>query len=88
MVMTSFNTLDRVPSAANEWLLREVLRKEMGFCGMVISDWNALQELLAHGIAEDGEEAAFLALRAGVDMDMVSPVYIKNLKALVEKGDG
>ena len=86
MVMTSFNTLDRVPSAANEWLLKEVLRKEMGFCGMVISDWNALQELLAHGIAEDGEEAAFLALRAGVEMDMVSPVYIKNLKALVEKG--
>ncbi len=85
MVMTSFNTLDRIPSAANEWLLRKVLRDEMGFTGMVISDWNALEELLAHGIAADQEEAAFIALRAGVDMDMVSPVYIRNLKRLAEK---
>ena len=87
LVMTSFNTLNRIPSAANEWLLREVLRREMGFEGMVISDWNALQELLAHGIAENPSEAAFVALRAGVDMDMVSPIYAKNLKELAEKGD-
>ena len=86
LVMTSFNTLNRIPSAANEWLLREVLRREMGFEGMVISDWNALQELLAHGIAENPSEAAFVALRAGVDMDMVSPIYAKNLKELAEKG--
>ena len=86
VVMASFNTLDRVPSAANEWLLREVLRKKMGFSGMVISDWNALQELLAHGIAADQREAAFIALRAGVDMDMTSPIYIRNLKQLVEDG--
>ncbi len=86
VVMASFNTLDRVPSAANEWLLREVLRGEMGFSGMVISDWNALEELLAHGVAADQGEAAFIALRAGTDMDMSSPVYIKNLKRLVEEG--
>ncbi len=86
VVMTSFNTLDRIPSAANEWLLKEVLRKEMGFSGMVISDWNALQELLAHGIAADQKEAAFIALRAGVDMDMTSPIYTRNLKQLVEEG--
>ena len=86
LVMTSFNTLNRIPSAANEWLLREVLRREMGFEGMVISDWNALQELLAHGIAENPSEAAFVALRAGVDMDMVSPIYAKNLKELAENG--
>ncbi len=86
LVMTSFNTLNRIPSAANEWLLREVLRREMGFDGMIISDWNALQELLAHGIAQDQPEAAFLALRAGVDMDMVSPVYARNLRELVEQG--
>ena len=84
--MTSFNTLDRIPSAANEWLLKEVLRKEMGFSGMVISDWNALQELLAHGIAAGQKEAAFIALRAGVDMDMTSPIYTRNLKQLVEEG--
>ena len=86
VVMTSFNTLDRIPSAANEWLLKEVLRKEMGFSGMVISDWNALQELLAHGIAAGQKEAAFIALRAGVDMDMTSPIYTRNLKQLVEEG--
>ena len=86
VVMTSFNTLDRIPSAANEWLLKEVLRREMGFNGMVISDWNALQELLAHGIAADQKEAAFIALRAGVDMDMTSPIYTRNLKQLVEEG--
>ena len=86
LVMTSFNTLDRIPSAANEWLLREVLRREMGFTGMVISDWNALQELLAHGIAADRSEAAFIALRAGVDMDMSSPVYARSLKRLLEEG--
>ena len=86
LVMSSFNTLDRVPSAANEWLLKEVLRREMGFQGMVISDWNALQELLAHGIAVDQREAAFIALRAGVDMDMTSPIYTHSLKQLVEEG--
>ena len=86
VVMTSFNTLDRIPSAANEWLLKEVLRGEMGFDGMVISDWNALQELLAHGIAADGKEAAFIALRAGVDMDMTSPIYIHHLRRLAEEG--
>ena len=86
VVMTSFNTLDRIPSAANEWLLREVLRGEMGFTGMVISDWNALEELLAHGIAADQGEAAYIALRAGVDMDMSSAVYIRSLKRLTEEG--
>ena len=86
VVMTSFNTLNRIPSAANEWLIKQVLRREMGFWGMVITDWNALQELLAHGIAADEKEAAFLAIRAGVDMDMTSPIYTKQLKKLVEEG--
>lgn len=86
VVMTSFNTLDRIPSAANEWLIQEVLRREMGFAGMVISDWNALEELLAHGVAADQGEAAFIALRAGVDMDMTSPIYARNLKRLVQEG--
>ena len=86
LVMPSFNTLDRVPPAANAWLLKDILRKEMGFSGMVISDWSAVAELIPHGIARDEKEAAYLALRAGVDMDMSSPVYIKNLKALVEAG--
>ena len=86
LVMTSFNTLDRVPSSANAWLMRQVLRKEMGFDGVLISDWAAIQELIAHGIAEDALQAASLAMNAGVDIDMATPVYIKNLKALVESG--
>lgn len=86
LVMTSFNTLDRVPSSANAWLMRKVLREEMGFDGVLISDWAAIQELIVHGIAEDAPQAATLALNAGVDIDMATPVYIKNLKALVEQG--
>lgn len=86
LVMTSFNTLDRVPSSANRWLLRDVLRGEMGFEGTVISDWAAIAELLAHGIAADPEEAASLAIHAGVDIDMSTPIYLKNLKKLVESG--
>lgn len=87
LVMTSFNTLDRIPSTANRWLLRDVLRSEMGFDGTVISDWAAVHELVAHGIAKDHREAAGLAIAAGVDIDMSSPVYCKHLAALVESGE-
>ena len=86
LAMTSFNTLGRVPSAVNRWLLRDVLRREMGFDGVIISDWAALHELLAHGIAADHREAARLALNAGVEIDMSTPVYCKHLKGLVEDG--
>ena len=86
LVMSSFNTLDRVPSAVNVRLLRDILRGEMGFEGAVITDWNALQELLAHGVAENEAEAACLGIRAGVDIDMNSPVYCRNLAALVRSG--
>lgn len=86
MVMTSFNTLDRVPSTANRWLMRDVLRGEMGFDSVLISDWGAVGELVPHGIAADNAQAAELAIRAGVDMDMSSPCYIHELKALVDSG--
>lgn len=86
LVMTSFNTLDRVPSSANRWLLRDVLRREWGFDGVVISDWAAVKELIAHGVAEDDAQAAELALRAGVDIDMSTGVYARNLKALLDAG--
>ena len=85
LVMTSFNTLNRIPSTANRRLLREVLRGEMQFDGVVISDWCAVSELIPHGIAADEKEATVLALNAGVDIDMASPVYLKNLKELAEK---
>ncbi|MDE7248745.1 MAG: beta-glucosidase BglX [Lachnospiraceae bacterium] len=85
MVMTSFNTLDRVPSSGNRKLMREILRNEMGFEGVVISDWAAIEEMCKHGVAEDKKEAARLAVEAGVDIDMMTNCYCKNLKELVEK---
>lgn len=87
MVMTSFNTLNRIPSSGNQWLMRKVLREEMGFEGLLISDYSAVDEMISHGIAEDSREAAKLAILAGVDMDMVSNAYIRYLAELVRSGE-
>lgn len=85
-VMTSFNTLDRVPSSGNKRLMREILRDEMGFDGVVISDWGAIEEMVSHGIAGDRKEAARLAIEAGVDIDMSTVCYCRNLESLVKEG--
>lgn len=66
-------------------LSERTLRDEMGFSGVLISDWMALSELITHGIAANDEQAAKLAIHAGVDIDMASPVYIKNIKSLIEQ---
>lgn len=84
-VMTSFNTLDRIPSTGNKKLLRDILRGEMGFDGVIISDWAAIEELIHHGMAADKKEAAVLAMEAGVDIDMMTTCYCANLKKLVEE---
>ena len=73
--MTSFNTLNRIPCTGDRQLMKEVLRKKMGFDGVLISDWCAIQEMVPHGFANDDKEAARLGLDAGVDIDMVSNVY-------------
>lgn len=86
LVMTSFNTLNRIPSSANKWLMRDVLRKEMGFDGVLISDWAAIEEIMNHGAAGNRKEAAKLAMEAGVDMDMVTTCYCNYLKELIEEG--
>lgn len=86
LVMTSFNTIDGIPVTANDWLLRDVLRKEWGFDGVVISDHSAVKELVPHGIARDGKEAAKLALEAGCDIDMMTATYSNHLASLVENG--
>ncbi|MCQ2596723.1 MAG: beta-glucosidase BglX [Treponema sp.] len=86
LVMTSFNTLNQVPSTANKWLMRDVLRKEWNFDGVLISDYGALKELIPHGIAKDQHQAAELSVKAGVDIDMMSLSYIRELKPLVEEG--
>lgn len=85
MVMTSFNTVNRIPASVNSWLLRNILRNEMGFKGVVISDYSAIGETVAHGYAQDEKDAAQKALEAGVDIDMMSPAYMNNLKALLEE---
>lgn len=86
LVMTSFNVVDGIPASGNQWLMRDVLRNQWQFDGVLISDASAIEELVAHGVAEDKKEAAKMAIEAGVDIDMMSPVYIKNLKSLVEEG--
>ena len=85
-VMTSFNDLNGVPSTANRWLLHDILRKEWGFKGFVVTDYTSMNELVNHGIAADEKEAALLAIKAGVDMDMQGGDYIHNLPALVKEG--
>jgi len=86
MIMTSFNTINGIPASANQWLLRELLRKELGFEGVVISDYSAIEETIAHGVSKDKKEAAYKAIMAGVDIDMMSNVYSNHLKQLVEEG--
>ncbi len=85
-VMSAFNALNGVPASANPFLLTEVLRKEWGFDGLVVSDWGAVRELIAHSIAADGAVAAQKAVNAGVDMDMQSDLYRPRLPGLVQNG--
>jgi beta-glucosidase len=85
-LMSAFNSLNGVPSTANPFTLKQVLRKEWGFRGLVVSDWNAVGELIPHGIAADGATAARKAFLAGVDMDMVSSLYHENLQQIVRSG--
>ena len=84
LVMTSFNTIDGIPVTANKWLLRDVLRDEWKFDGVVISDHSAVKELVPHGVAKDYREAAKLALEAGCDIDMMTATYSNHIKELIE----
>src|SRR5436305_5900858 len=85
-VMTSFNEIGGVPSTASPWLMTALLRREWGFKGFVVSDWTAINELLNHGVAGTRADAGKLALEAGVDMDMVSRIYVDDLPALMRAG--
>lgn len=87
LVMTSFNTLGGVPSTGNKYLMRDILRDEFGFDGVLISDWAAIEEMIYHGYCADGREAAKRAAVAGVDIDMMTGCYAKNLCALVRDGE-
>jgi beta-glucosidase len=85
-IMASFNEIDGVPAHANPFLTRRVLRYEWGFDGLVVSDWTGVGELLNHGIGADSATVGNLALRSGVDVDMVSDIYRKTIPGLVRSG--
>lgn len=85
-IMPSFNDVNGVPVTANNYLLNNLLREECGFNGMLVSDANAIAELVNHGFAENKKEAAKAALEAGINMDMSSKSYSTYLKELVEEG--
>jgi beta-glucosidase len=85
-IMSAFNAINGMPASANEFTLRQVLRTEWGFRGIVDSDWESIRELIQHGIANDRETAARKAFLAGVDLDMASSVYHDHLAALVKSG--
>ncbi len=86
-VMVALNTVNGVPASANRWLLRDLLRDDWGFRGLNISDHGAIDELLRHGVARDGREAARLAIEAGIDLSMHDSLYLQELPGLVERGE-
>ena len=86
MVMTSFNTVNDIPATINQKLMRQMLREEMGFDGVLISDYAAILETVAHGASSDKKDAAHKALLAGVDIDMVTGCYAGELATLVKEG--
>ena len=84
--MASFNEINGVPSTGNRWLMTDLLRGEWGFQGFVVSDYTGDEEMIAHGYARDGRDAARLAFLAGVDMSMQSGLYRQHLPGLVRSG--
>lgn len=86
-VMNAFNVLNGVPATGDDFLLRDILKGKWDFEGFVVSDWDSVGEMVAHGFAKDGREAAKQAVLAGSDMDMESYHYIEELKSLVEAGE-
>lgn len=86
-VMIALNTVNGMPASANRWLLRDLLRDDWGFRGLNISDHGAIDELLRHGVARDGREAARLAIEAGIDLSMHDSLYLQELPGLVERGE-
>ena len=85
-LMTSFKEIDGIPSTGNKWLLKDVLRDEWGWKGMVVTDWNSAGEMIAHGFSRDLKHTAEQAINAGVDMDMMSYGFIQYVEELVKEG--
>lgn len=86
-LMTSFNDNDGVPSTGNSFVVKDVLRGEWGFDGLVVTDWNSMGEMINHGFGTDRKDVAKKAVNAGVDMDMMTFGFISHLEELVKSGD-
>ncbi|MBC7744164.1 MAG: beta-glucosidase BglX [Flavobacterium sp.] len=82
-VMTSFNEIEGVPASGNKWLMEEVLRKQWGFAGLIVTDYTAINEMINHGVGDE-RKVAELTLNAGVDMDMVGELLLKHGAELVK----
>ena len=85
-LMTSFNDNDGVPSTGNVFLVKDVLRGEWGFDGLVVTDWNSMGEMINHGFGVDRKDVARKSLEAGVDMDMMTYGFLSHLEELVHSG--
>ncbi|MBX9721068.1 MAG: beta-glucosidase, partial [Candidatus Obscuribacterales bacterium] len=84
-VMSSFNEIDGMPSSGNKWLMTDLLRKQWGFKGFVVTDYTAINEMIQHGVGNE-EKVAELAFNAGTDMDMVGELFIQEGLKLVKSG--
>jgi beta-glucosidase len=84
-VMSSFNDVDGIPASANKWLLTDLLRKQWGFKGMVVSDYTSVNEMIDHGLG-DLKQVSALAIKAGLDMDMVGEGFLTTLETSLKEG--
>ena len=84
-VMSSFNEIDGIPASANKWLMTDLLRKQWGFKGFVVTDYTAINEMIDHGMG-DLQTVSALALKAGIDMDMVGEGFLTTLKKSLQEG--
>lgn len=84
--MASFGDLDGIPATANEFLMKQILRTEWGFDGMVVSDWDSVRQISVHGLTENDREATVQAVTAGIDMEMAGGAYTDHLASLVREG--
>jgi len=85
-VMTAFNEMNGIPASGDKKLLTSILRKQLGFDGFVVSDWNSITEMIPHGFAANEKHAAQIAINAGLDMEMTSASYENHLKELINEG--
>ncbi|VVO82090.1 Beta-glucosidase BoGH3B [Pseudomonas fluorescens] len=86
-VMVALNSINGVPATADTWLMNDLLRQQWGFKGLAVSDHGAIFELIKHGVARDGREAAKLAIKAGIHMSMNDTLYGKELPGLLKAGE-